>query len=159
MHTTILLMSVLAAAESPDAGIPALRPSDSETQIGVSTAGMYVKADDGDAWRVGLSIIPEYERDGNLVLSLPLRLSMTRLSVCGNAGTKFCADIVLPWQLSIGAGIRYRFLKLWRLDFSAYGQYEFPVAEGGASIENVRLEGDTPDGVDADLLGRHLEIR
>lgn len=169
-----LLMTILAVTLCPSAAMAEDDASKTSTapvpyqeltpehdfRLGTSYGMMYSKSDKYRLYTHNILFTPEYEWDGRLVVTGLLRMTTATINMHGAIETPFDVQLSLPWQVSIGAGLRYRVWRHKYVDFSIYGEFEFPLTENRADIDSFELYGDAAQYMpDVDTLRRHTEVR
>ena len=131
-----------------------------EFRLGTNFGMMYSQSDKYRLTSYQLLFAPEYEWDGRLVVTGLLRMTTTKIDMHGTDAMPFDASLSLPWQVSLGAGFRYRVWRHRLVDFSLFGQFEFPLNDNTADIDSFKLYGDAAQYMpDIDVLRKHAEVK
>ena len=174
--TAILLAATLfsSAAAAADPAEPATNPLPStpvvqapaatekehEFRLGSTGTAMHTRTEKYVLSQYSLLFTPEYEWRERLVLTALLRMSTASLTMKGPDGMPFDATLSLPWQVSLGAGVRYRVWSHKYVDLSLFGEFEFPLGENEAHIDSFELKGDAAAFVpDTEVLRSHIKVR
>jgi hypothetical protein len=139
---------------------PAAAPTPDEFRLGTSFGALVSTSDKYTINSYNVLFAPEYEWEGRLVFTGLFRLTTASIGMVGPESMPFDAKLSLPWQFSLGSGVRVRLYRHKYFDVSLYGSFEFPLGENKASLDEFRYKGDKAEFVpELDTLRRHTEVR
>lgn len=150
------------AGAGPSTSVPVTEAPrrDLSASLHVSTGLLATEDDEQQITRTHLSFALQLNYRDRLFITPFIRTNSTTVSLTRPDGQPFNATLVLPWQVSFGGNVTWRFLKLDWFDLAAFVEFDFPASSNTARTTGIELLDDVSDiAIDAATVRERVSIR